>query len=220
MTRRPKRHGLRFPCFLAEQYLTAVEPDCKNCALAPLDARHATFRGHAVPYEDPDEKTVRIGHWSPNPVKRISAWDVLSGQAPASEFHNKLVLIGQGSDAARDQWLTPIFRVAQPDGKRARIPGTALHAAAIETLLDGTAIGSTPNWVLWLVNFVVVTGAVYLVVILSLRGGVHLKFSYFARDLLGRAIFVHFRADLVSIFNDDHRDRSGVAARLSLPILQ
>jgi class 3 adenylate cyclase len=61
--------------------------------------------------------------------------------------------------------------VAQPDGRRARIPGTALHAAAIQTLLDGTAIGSTPNWLLWSINFVVVAGAVYLVVILSLRGG-------------------------------------------------
>jgi adenylate cyclase len=166
-----KKTRASFPVFLAEQYLAAVEPDCKNCVLKPLDARHATFRGRAVPYEDPAEKTVRIGHWSPNPVKHISAWDVLSGQAPASEFHSKLVLVGQGSDAARDQWFTPIFRVAQPDGRRARIPGTALHGAAIQTLLDGTAIGSTPNWLLWSINFVVVAGAVYLVVILSLRGG-------------------------------------------------
>jgi adenylate cyclase len=166
-----KKTQASFPVFLAEQYLAAVEPDCKNCALTPLDANHAAFRGHAVPYADPVEKTVRIGHWSPNPVKHISAWDVLSGQAPASEFHNKLVLVGQGSDAARDQWFTPIFRVAQPDGKRARIPGTALHAAAIETLLDGTAIGSISNWLLWSINFAVVAGAVYLVVISSLRGG-------------------------------------------------
>jgi adenylate cyclase len=166
-----KKTRASFPVFLAEQYLAAVEPDCKNCALKPLDARHATFRGHAVPYEDPTEKTVRIGHWSPNPVKHISAWDVLSGQAPASDFHNKLVLIGQGSDAARDQHLTPIFRVAQPDGRRARIPGTALHAAAIETLLDGTAIASTPQLLVWSINFIVVAVAAYLVVILSLRGG-------------------------------------------------
>ena len=71
---------------------------------------------------------MRIGHWSPNPVKHVSAWDVLSGQAPDSDFHNKLVLIGQGSDAARDQDFTPILRVAQKDGRRERMPGTALHA--------------------------------------------------------------------------------------------
>ncbi len=166
-----KKTRASFPVFLAEQYLAAVEPDCKDCNLKPLDAKHAIFRGVRVPYDDPIVKTVKVGHWSPNPVKSVSAWDVLSGQAPDSDFRGKLVLIGQGSDAARDQHFTPIFRVAQKDGRRERIPGTALHAAAIETLLDGTAIASTPLWLLWSINFVVVAGAVYLVVILSLRGG-------------------------------------------------
>jgi adenylate cyclase len=166
-----KKTRASFPRFLAEEYLATIEPGCKNCALQPLDAKHASFHGHSIPYDDPAAKTVRLGHWSPNPVKHISAWDVLSGQAPDSDFHNKLVLIGQGSDAARDQHFTPIFRVAQPGGKRERIPGTALHAAAIETLLDGTAIASVPTWLLWTVNFAVVACAAYLVMILSLRGG-------------------------------------------------
>ncbi len=166
-----KKTRASFPVFLAEQYLAAVEPDCKDCTLKPLDAKHATFRGNRIPYDDPLMKSVRIGHWSPNPVKHVSAWDVLSGQVPDSAFHSKLVLIGQGSDAARDQDFTPIWRVAQKDGRRERMPGTALHAEAIETLLDGTAIGSTAAWLVWSINFVVVTGAVYLVVILSLRGG-------------------------------------------------
>jgi adenylate cyclase len=166
-----KKIAESFPLFLAQEYLAQVEPSCKNCTLKVLDKGHASFRGYSVPYDDPAVKTVRIGHWSPNPVKHISAWDVLSGQAPASDFANKLVLVGQGSDAARDLHNTPIFRVAQPDGRRERIPGTALHAAAIQTLLDGTAIGSVPTWVLWSVNFVVVAAAAYLVVRLSLRGG-------------------------------------------------
>ena len=107
-----------FPVFLAQQYLAQVEPNCKNCTLQPLDAHHASFRGYRVPYADPVEKTVRLGHWSPTPVKRISAWDVLSGAVHASDFENKLVLIGQGSDAARNQHFTPVFRVAQRDGRR------------------------------------------------------------------------------------------------------
>ncbi len=160
-----------FPVFLAEQYLAAVDPGCNNCTLKPLDAKHATFRGNRIPYDDPVMKSVRIGHWSPNPVKHISAWDVLSGQAPDSEFRNKLVLIGQGSDAARDQDFTPIWRVAQQDGRRERMPGTALHAEAIQTLLDGTAVGSTETWLVWSINLIVVFAAVYMVVILSLRGG-------------------------------------------------
>ncbi len=168
---RSKRIAESFPVFVAQQYLAQVEPKCTNCTLQPLDARHATFRGRPVPYADPVEKTVRIGHWSPNPVRRISAWEVLSGAAPASAFEGKLVLIGQGSDAARDRYFTPLFRVAQPDGRRERIAGTALHAAAIQTLLDGTSIATTPAWLLWSVNFAVVAVAAYLVVIFSLRGG-------------------------------------------------
>ena len=113
-----KKTRASFPVFLAEQYLAAVEPDCKDCTLKALDAKHATFRGNRIPYDDPVMKSVRIGHWSPNPVKHVSAWDVLSGQAPDSDFRNKLVLIGQGSDAARDQDFTPIWRVAQKDGRR------------------------------------------------------------------------------------------------------
>ena len=166
-----KKTRASFPVFLAEQYLAAVEPDCKDCTLKELDAKHATFRGKKIPYDDPQMKSVRIGHWSPNPVKHVSAWDVLDGAAPDSDFRNKLVLIGQGSDAARDQDFTPIWRVAQKDGRRERMPGTALHAEAIQTLLDGTAIASTPPWLLWSINFVVVASAAYLVVILSLRGG-------------------------------------------------
>jgi adenylate cyclase len=166
-----KKTRASFPLFLAEQYLAAVEPNCKNCTLKPLDAKHATFRGNRIPYDDPVMNSVRIGHWSPNPVKHVSAWDVLSGQAPDSDFHSKLVLIGQGSDAARDQDFTPIWRVGQKDGRRERMPGTALHAEAIQTLLDGTAIGSTAPWLVWSINFLVVFAAVYMVVIFSLRGG-------------------------------------------------
>jgi adenylate cyclase len=166
-----RKLGESFPVFLAQQYLAQIEPKCKNCVLKPLDALHASFRGYVIPYDDPVAKTARIGHWSPTPVKTISAWDVLSGLAPDSNFRNKLVLIGQGSDAARDQHFTPIFRVAQRDGRRERIPGTALHAAAIQTLLDGTAISAPPDWLVWAINFIVVAGAAYLVVNLSLRGG-------------------------------------------------
>ncbi len=191
---RSRKTAESFPVFLAQQYLAQVEPECGNCTLQPLDARHASFRGHPVPYADPVEKTVRIGHWSPNPVRRVSAWDVLSGTAPASVFDSKLVLIGQGSDAARDQHFTPIFRVAQPDGRRERIPGTALHAAAIQTLLDGTAIATTPAWLLWSINFVVVAVAAYLVMIFSLRGGFISNFLLLlAIYLMAQCLFTYAR---------------------------
>jgi class 3 adenylate cyclase/CHASE2 domain-containing sensor protein len=135
-----KRPKESFPVFLAEQYLANTEPDCKNCVLQTLDKGNAQFRGHPVPYADPAAKTFLIGHWSPQPAQHIPAWDVLTGAVSPGKLANKLVLIGQSSDAARDQDMTPIFRVAQRDGKRKRLGGTELHAAAIATLLEGSAV--------------------------------------------------------------------------------
>ena len=104
------------------------------------------------------------------------------------------MLIGQGSDAARDQDFTPILRVAQKDGRRERMPGTALHAEAIQTLLDGTAIGSTATWLLWSINFVVVAVAAYLVVILSLRGGfISNMLLLLGIYLVAQYLFTYFR---------------------------
>jgi class 3 adenylate cyclase len=151
-----------FPVFLAEQYLGQVDPACKNCTLQPLDKKNAQFRGYRVPLRDIDAKTFRIGDWSLHPAVHISAWDVLQGATAPDQLHNKLVLIGQGSDAARDRDFSPLYRVSQDNGKRQQIAGTELHAAAIETLLNGHAIGEVPVWICWCVNFILLTGATWV----------------------------------------------------------
>jgi class 3 adenylate cyclase len=154
-----KQKAESFPVFLAEQYLAQVNPQCKNCTLQPLNKHAALFRGHRVPFHDSDADTFRIGDWSPHPAQHIAAWDVLSGTVDPARIHNKLILIGQSSDAARDRDLSPLFRVRQADGKREQIGGTELHAAAIETLLNGDAIGEVPVWLHGCVNFVLLLGA-------------------------------------------------------------
>ena len=158
-----------FPVFLAEQYLGQVDPTCKNCTLQPLDKRNAQFRGYRVPLRDSDAGTFRIGDWSLHPAVHISAWDVLSGATTAAQLHNKLVLIGESSDAARDRDFSPLYRVSQDDGKRQQIAGTELHAAAIETLLHGHAIGEVPAGIRWCVNFVLLTGATWVFTRVRLR---------------------------------------------------
>ncbi len=141
-----KKPAESFPVFMAEEYLAQVDPSCKNCMLQPLNKYAAEFRGHKVPYANLQTRTFRIGDWNPRPTEHVSAWDVLQNKLPASTFANKLILIGQSSDAARDQHFTPLFRVRGPDGKRERIAGTELHGEAIETLLNGDAIGAVPKW--------------------------------------------------------------------------
>jgi class 3 adenylate cyclase/CHASE2 domain-containing sensor protein len=157
-----KQKAESFPVFLAEEYLAQVDPQCKNCILQPLNKHAALFRGYRVPFHDPDAGTFRIGDWSPHPAQHISAWDVLTGAVDPARLHNKLVLIGQGSDAARDRDFSPLFRVRQSDGKRQQIAGTELHAAAIETLLRGHAIGEVPVWIRWCANLIVIGASTWV----------------------------------------------------------
>ena len=188
-----KHKGESFPVFMAEEYLAQVDPNCKNCTLTPLDKRNAMFRGHLIPFSDPEAGTFRIGDWAPHPAAHISAWSLLTGTVDRAALQNKLVLIGQSSDAARDQDFTPLFRVRAANGARERIGGTELHAAAIETLLDGHAIGEVLLWQRWTINFLVLLLATWAFTRLQLR----MAFAFGAIMMIGiyinaQTAFSHF----------------------------
>jgi adenylate cyclase len=149
-----------FPVALAQLYSgQAIHAGKRNAVI---------FLGREIPYSDRDLKSALIGRWNPRPVKRLSAIDVLNGRVNlANELRDKLVLIGQGSDAARDRHFTPVFRPPQ----RALISGTEVHAAAIATLLDGPTV-SVARWPLtWVVILTSVVLAVWLTLRLPLRYG-------------------------------------------------
>jgi adenylate cyclase len=149
-----------FPLALAQQYSQQPIHAGKRNAVIFLDRE--------IPYFDPDLKSALIGRWSPRPVKRLSAIDVLKGRLDlAHELGDKLVLIGQGSDAARDRHFTPVFRPPQ----RAFISGTEVHAAAIATLLDGPTVSVTRRAIGWAVILASVLLAVWLTLRLPLRYG-------------------------------------------------
>ncbi|HEY1730365.1 MAG TPA: adenylate/guanylate cyclase domain-containing protein [Terriglobales bacterium] len=189
-----KRPKESFPVFMAEQYLAQVEPDCKNCTLQAVDKENAQFHGFRVPYADPVTRTFLIGHWSPEPALHISASDVLNGAVSASTFEKKLVLIGQSSDAARDQDFTPLFRVAQRDGRRERIGGTALHAAAIETLLHGDTIRIVSLWSQRIYNLILLAAVTWIFSRMRLR----LAFAFAGLFMAGTYLLSQF------LFSDMH----------------
>ena len=139
--------SISFPLMLAQ--LFAGEQ------IKPGDHDHAIFLNHAVPYADASRTTFLIGQWNDNPVKKISATDVLDGRViPAKEFPGKLVLIGQSNDAARDWQFTPVFRLSRSDGSRTLLSGTQVHAAAIATLLNGTAVGAADDRLIWILTLI------------------------------------------------------------------
>ncbi len=122
---------------------------------SPLTAgrKSASFAGHDVFYAD-DSARVLIGSWSTTPAENLSALDVLDGKLEAAKIKDKIVLIGQSNDAARDREFTPLFRKLTASGVRLRLAGTQIHAASIATLLDGSAIHPIPNWLVLTVSLV------------------------------------------------------------------
>lgn len=153
-----------FPLALAQQF--------SEEGIYAGNAGSAVFLKREIPFLDRDSKTALIGRWSPEPAKRISALDVLTGKVALSEMMNdKLVLIGQGSDAARDRHFTPIFRSTHR-GSQALISGTQVLAAGIATLLEGPAISILPARTSWLVIFLCVWLLTFLTLRLPLRFGI------------------------------------------------
>jgi adenylate cyclase len=135
-----------FALMLAQQYTGhAVEPGGNK--------RYVRFNGHDVYFASVYE-TFLIGAWSPEPVQRISAWKVLSEEPDPKTFTDKLVLIGQSSDAARDRHFTPLFRRADKNGTRLRMAGTEVQGAAIRSLIEGMAVRPARSRVIWTEVFV------------------------------------------------------------------
>jgi class 3 adenylate cyclase len=174
--------SISFPLMLAQ--LFAGEQ------IKPGDRDHAIFLNHAVPYADASRTTFLIGQWNDNPVKKISATDVLDGRViPAKEFSGKLVLIGQSNDAARDWQFTPVFRLSHSDGSRTLLSGTQVHAAAIATLLNGTAIAAADDGLIWILTLILCGVLVWFTLQAPLRHAM--------AAVLGAMIFAFIAAQLL-----------------------
>jgi len=133
--------SVSFPIFLAQQYAGET--------IQPSGNGNASFLGHAVPFHDRKLSTALIGAWGTDPATHISAMDVVNGKVAPETFSDKLVLIGQSSDAARDTFLTPLFRVAGKNGVRERMGGTDILAGAMRSLLEGRTVHPAPVWLTW-----------------------------------------------------------------------
>ncbi|HZL28291.1 MAG TPA: adenylate/guanylate cyclase domain-containing protein [Acidobacteriaceae bacterium] len=136
--------AVSFPVMMVQQYT--------GKAIQPVDAAHASCNGHNVFYADRNVKSILIGSWSRNPATSIPAWKFMTGEVAPNAVADKLVLIGQSNDAARDQAITPLFRAGDD---QERMAGTQVHAAAIRSLLEGTAVRPTPRALIWGIVFAV-----------------------------------------------------------------
>ena len=169
-----------FPLLLAEQYAGQA------ISLIKGDKKHARFLNRKVEIYDPNLMTFLIGSWGREPATRIPAWKVLDGAVSPEAFTDKLVLIGQSSNASSDTHFTPLFRLAdKKTGVRLQLGGTAIHAAAIRTLLEGNTVRPATFGMLYtvilvaaaiaaalLLNFDLTLGLVGLAALMALAFGV------------------------------------------------
>lgn len=175
-----------FPLFLAEQY--------SGESVSHADRNGLNFLGHRYYYADYSTSTVLIGSWAQQPVPVIPAWKLLSGTVPQGALAGKLVLIGQTNDAARDRLLTPVFRHSDADGRRLRLGGTEIMAAAIRSLLEGKVVRPAIPLVRWSLVLLVCWMTAFL--ILALRTSVGVVFAIglaVLPSLLTIWLYAHYR---------------------------
>jgi adenylate cyclase len=155
--------ALSFPLTLAQQY--------SGQSIHPAGHDAAEFLGRRIPYLDADRKTTLIA-WNPEPANVVSALAILENRVDVQKvFGDKLVLIGQSSDAARDRFFTPVFRPRSHDGSRILLPGVEVHAAAIHTLLHGPVIAEVSPALNWGILFFLVWLVTWLTLSLPLKYG-------------------------------------------------
>jgi adenylate cyclase len=154
---------LSLPLALAQQY--GGEP------IRPAGRGAAQFLGRRIPYLDVDRKTALIA-WNPKPATLISALSIIQDKVDLAKLlGDKLVLIGQSSDAARDRFFTPMFRPRSRDGSRNLLSGVEVHAAAIHTLLHGPIISVLSPKLNWGILFLLVWLVTWLTLRMPLKYG-------------------------------------------------
>jgi hypothetical protein len=98
--------------------------------------------------------------------------------------------------------------------------GTELHAAAIETLLNGHAIGEVPVWLQWCVNFAAAVRRHLGFHAGSAQDGLYPGSGLHARHLCRCADPFHRVSSLVSLSGNASRRGGGIALRRGLAICE
>ncbi len=117
----------------------------------PVTSNEYELGGKKIYLDDSGGGTALMGRW-PTSFRTISATALLGGTFDPTALKGKLVLVGQTATGA-DRHFTPLFRFRRPDGSRAMISGTQVHATAIAALLDGGMVRIALPWQRWVVAF-------------------------------------------------------------------
>ena len=110
--------------------------DTRHLALSPLGGQRTrlTMDGRDVPLDERGTMLIRFRGKRPTFIQ-VSASDVLGGRAAAGALNNRIVLVGATALGTGDVVATPFDTST---------PGIEVHAAAVDTLLQGDFITTPP----------------------------------------------------------------------------
>jgi adenylate cyclase len=127
--------GVSFPLKIAKTF--------SGRPLSQAKKGHILFGAKEIPLATTNPATAWI-HFHPSaPVRAISVQRVLSQEFDPAIFQGKIVMIGQTSELGKDLFDTPVTRAdvqISEEGSskpRGELSGTEVHAAAVDTLLQG-----------------------------------------------------------------------------------
>jgi len=133
---------------------------------------HIVFGQVDIPLATTDPATAWI-HFHPSPpVRAISVQRVLSEAFDPTIFQGKIVMIGQTSEVGKDLYDTPVTARADVQifeqgslKPRSKLSGTEVHAAAVNTLLQGDFLERLSPLAHWCAG----VSLTFLVIVLGFR---------------------------------------------------
>jgi adenylate cyclase len=190
--------GLSFPVAIADLY--------SNRHLRPGTNSFVMFGDKRVFLSgtNPDSAWIRFHPSFPAP--RVGVTDLLDRNFNQSQFAGKMVLVGQSSSFGKDSYETPASHFRRLPGNRPLLSGTEVHAAAIESLLEGDCVRMLGSWPLWFLNFLLGVSAIFLV--LNMRPVFAIGFLaaglfgvyFLAQFLFARELWIRFISTEVALF--------------------
>jgi putative nucleotidyltransferase with HDIG domain len=115
----------------------------------PLGLIGARMVKDDISHEAPAGALIHFSESDLQALPVVSFTRLLEGDYPASLFRDRLVLIGATSQELRDFWKTPL----------GIIPGVYIHAAVVESALNGSWLIRPPRWA---VHFMVLGCSLFL----------------------------------------------------------
>jgi adenylate cyclase len=139
-------------------FAAALATNSKGAGLSPVRRGLVRLGETDIHVDDRPSQvpTILIGEWR-GPGLRLDLLDVLRPDFDATVFKDRIAIVGESSQPAKDRFATPLY------ARRGLVSGTEIHAAALGALLEGGTVHVMGEWPRALIGLVASLLALVLV---------------------------------------------------------